>query len=149
MKDTFFQICIMISIFLIVFNVLAVFVNALDVYGGEVETGVDIEESDTADDVFKKILPNLPGGAASVWTTILTVSGIASIAVAILMHSATPVGVWIFSSVFWTSYTAMIGVVNVNNIFTEVPMVYFLLAFTVGLIFVWMGALAGMFSGSG
>lgn len=148
MRETFFQICIIFAILLIVFNTSIVFVNALDVFGSEVEAGIDIESGDTSDNVFTKIT-GLTGGAQSIWVTVLSITGIMSIGVAILMHSAVPVGVWIFSSVFWTSYTGLIGVININNIFTSEPLSYFLLIFTVGLLFVWMGALAGMFSGSG
>ena len=148
MKETFFQICIIFSILLIVFNVSIVFVNAIDVFGSEVESGIAIEGDDTSDNIFHK-LTGYSEGAQGIWTVILGVSGILSIGVAILMHSAVPVGVWIFSEVFWTSYTALIGIVNINNIFTSEPLSYFLLIFTVGLLFVWMGALAGMFSGSG
>ena len=148
MRESFFQICIIFSILLITFSTSIIFINALDVFGSEVEAGIDIESGDTSDNVFTKIT-GLSGGAQYIWATIMTISGIIMIAVAILMHSAVPVGVWIFSSVFWTSYTGLIGVININGIFTEEPLLYFLLIFTVGLTFVWMGALAGMFSGSG
>jgi len=148
MRETFFQICIIFAVLLIIFNLSIVFINALNVFGNTVEAGIDIGSNDNSSQVFKKIT-GLDGGAQYIWFTILGVSGILSISVAILMHSAVPVGVWIFSEVFWTSYVSVIGTINVNNVFTSEPMSYFLLIFTVGLIFVWMGALAGMFSGSG
>ena len=148
MRETFFQICVIFSILLIVFNLSVFFVNALDVYGTDVNQGIDVEGGDTSDDIFYK-LTGYSEGAQAIWTVILGVTGIMSIGVAILMHSAVPVGVWIFSEVFWTSYTALIGLINFNGIFTSEPMSYSLLIFTAGLIFIWMGALAGMFSGSG
>jgi len=149
MRETFFQICIIFSILLIVFTLSINFVNALDVYGGSpVEQSVTYETGDTSDDIFAKI-SGLEGGAQYIWATVLSVTGIVSIAVAILMHSAVPVGVWIFSSVFWASYLRTISIINIDNVFTASPMAQFLVIITVGLIFVWLGALAGMFGGSG
>ena len=156
MRETFFQICIIFSILLIVFTLSINFVSAMGVFGeNQIEQGQVVGEGavgdtsfEKSDDIFTKIT-GFTGGAQNVWATVMSVGGIISIAVAILMHSAVPVGVWIFSTVFWTSYIRCINVVNIEGIFTTEPMSQFLLIITVGLIMIWMGALAGMFSGSG
>lgn len=156
MRETFFQICIIFSILLIIFTLSINFVSALGVFGGiEFEQGVVIETGDSgtditdiSDDVFTK-LSGYTGGAQNVWVAVMTIAGIISIATAILMHSAVPVGVYIFSAVFWSSYGRTINIVNINGIFSTEPMMQFLLILTVGLIFIWLGALAGMFSGGG
>lgn len=156
MRETFFQLCVIFSFLLIIFTLSINFINAIGVFGDtSVETGIDTEVADvdadeyeTSDNIFSKIT-HLSGGSEYIWTTIMGVAGIISIGVAILMHSAVPVGIWIFSSVFWTSYVHTLGVVNVNNIFSTSPMSGFLAIITVGMIVIYMGALAGMFSGSG
>ena len=156
MRESFFQLCVIFAFLLIIFTLAINFVNALGIYGDTtVDTGIDTSVSDVnsteferSNNIFAKI-SGLSGGSEYVWTTILSVSGIVSIAVAILMHSAVPVGVWIFSSVFWASYIRCISVINVNGIFTTAPLSGFLIIVTVGIIVIFMGALAGMFSGSG
>jgi len=157
MRESFFQLCIIFSILVIIFTLSINFVNALGVFGDTtVDTGYDTNvgditdaEYETSNTVFQKFLPGLPNGVADIWGTVMTAGGIASIAVAILMHSAIPVGVYIFFTVFWTSYIRCIGVININGIFTSAPLSGFLIIITVGMIILFMGALAGMFSGSG
>jgi len=156
MRETFFQICIIFSILLIIFTLSINFVSALGVFGDiDFEQGINIDSGDAgtnltdiSDNVFTKI-SGYSGGAQSVWVAVMTIGGIISIGTAILMHSAVPIGVYIFSSVFWTSYGRTLNVVNINGIFSTEPMSQFILIITVGLIFIWLGALAGMFSGSG
>jgi hypothetical protein len=156
MRETFFQISIIFSILLITFTLAINFVSALGVFGEiDFETGIDTESSlnnddvsSISDEVFVQ-LSGFTGGMGQLWFSILTITGIGTIVVAILMHSAIPIGVWIFSAVFWSSYIRCINVINVGGIFTTNPMLQFLIILTVGLIFIWIGALAGMFGGSG
>lgn len=157
MRESFFQLCIIFSILVIIFTLSINFVSALGVFGDTtIDTGYDTVISDVGDDtyetsdsIFKQILPGLPNGVSDIWGTVMTAGGIISIGVAILMHSAIPIGVYIFFTVFWSSYIRCIGIINVDGIFTTAPLSGFLVIITVGMIILFMGALAGMFSGSG
>ena len=65
--------------------------------------------------------------------------------VAKMTQSTNMIGVWLFSSVFWTSYNNAISVIDVNS---WIPG-DFLLMFTVAFLFLWVGAVIGILTGSG
>jgi len=144
--NTFFQVATYLCIILLLFTLAINFVNAMGIFPVDVKTGISTE-GDTPN-IFSDIT-GLDGGMEYIWITILSVSGIGTIVVAILMHSTTPVGVWLFSSVFWTSYIRMIDVVNVTGVFDTDPLLSFLKIGTVAMLFLWVGAIIGMFTGSG
>lgn len=143
--NTFLQICIYLSISLIVFTLSINFVSAMNVFGS-IETGVS--SSGNATNVFSTIT-GLSGGLEYVWTMIITGTGIVSLGLAIWMRSAIPVGAYLFSTIFWTSYIRSISVVNVTGIFNSEPLSSFLLIGTVGMLFIWAAALVGIFTGGG
>jgi len=76
------------------------------------------------------------------WLAVLFGTGILGLFLAWAMHSAVPIGVWLFSSVFWSSYGNALGVLDI------VPAEFRLIG-TAVMLFIWVGAVAGMFSGSG
>jgi len=106
-----------------------------------------------SDNIFQE-LTGLSGGMEYVWGIVLTITGVMSVGAAILMHSATPIGAYIFSAVFWTSYNRCISVVNIpmgdgSLLFAAEPMASFLVIITVGILFLWSAAIVGIFTGSG
>ncbi len=104
--NTFFQTCIYICIGLIVFTLAINFVSATGVFD-PVSSGVPADDTSGTFEGFT-------GGFSMdlMWITVLSIAGLASVAVAILMHSAIPVGVYIFSAVFWASYGNALGVLG-------------------------------------
>lgn len=136
--NTFFQICIYICLALIVFTLAINFVNGMGIFE-EVGTGA------TTGTNTSNIFVNLAGiHISEIWAGVLFGTGLLSLGLAWMTHSAIPVGAWIFSSVFWTSYESSLGVLTAFSIPPE-----FQLIGTVVVAFLWVGALAGMFSGSG
>lgn len=127
---------------LIVFTLAINFVNGLGIFE-TVETGVDVgtNTSNTFDGFLQG---GTISGIDAMWGVVLTVSGIVAVGAAILMHSAIPVGAYLFSGIFWTSYINSLGVLNNLHIPAG-----FLLIGTVIMLFFWCAAVAGMFSGSG
>jgi hypothetical protein len=132
---------------LIIFTLVINFVVAFGVFGdADISTPVATEGSE--EDVFYKI-SGFEGGMGQVWFIVTAVGGILSVAAAILMRSTTPIGIYLFSEIFWTSYTKFIDTVNINNTFGAEPLSMLFLVITVGLMFIWIGALIGMLTGSG
>jgi len=139
--NTFFQTSIYLCFVIIVFCTAIAFVNALDLYT-DVETGPFI--ADTPDNVFSSI-SGFEGGMELVWVALVTAGGIGALVVAKVTSSTNMIGVWLFSSIFWTSYHSCITVVDINN---WIPG-DFLLMFTVAFLFLWAAAIIGMLTGSG
>lgn len=143
--NTFFQISIYLSIVLIIFTLSINFISTMNVFG-TLDTGIEASGNTTS--VFTKIT-GLSGGMNAVWLMITTGAGIVSLGLAIWMRSAVPVGAYLFSTIFWTSYIRSISVVNVTGIFNSEPLSSFLLIGTVGMLFIWAAALVGIFTGGG
>lgn len=141
--NTFFQFCLYICIALIALNLVIAFVVGLDAFDTEFDLG--FQGGDNTSEVFSSYLSGGGlSGMGAVWDAVLTASGVAAIVVAILMHSAIPVGAYIFSGVFWTAYGH--SFVVLENLYIPSD---FLIIGTVLMLFMWAGAIAGMFSGSG
>jgi hypothetical protein len=141
-----FQVCFLICITLLLFTLSLNLISGLGVFGfGEVSSP---ELEGTTESLFTR-LSGFEGGMGTVWAVVTTAAGVLSVAAAVLMRSTTPIGIYLFSAVFWTSYTRFIGFVNINNLFVTGVLSGFLLIVTVGLLFIWVGALIGMLTGSG
>lgn len=138
--NTFFQLCIYFCICMIVLTLSINFINGLDIFE-TVETGVGI--SGDSDNIFSQ-LTGLTGGMEFIWLAVTSLAGVGAVLLATFMHSAIPVGAYLFSVVFWTSYGRSLSVLSGLYIPSD-----FLLIGTVAMLFIWAGALAGMFSGSG
>ena len=153
--NTFFQLAVYICIVLLLFTLAVNFVNATGAFPITVDSGIETEGRDSPG-LFENItglapgeIPGFPGGMDFIWAAMLSVTGIAAVAVAVLMHNTTPLGIWLFSSVFWVSYQGMYDVVNITGIFDTNPMASFFILGTVTIFFIWVAAIIGMFTGSG
>jgi len=142
-----FQICFLICMLLIIFTLIINFVVALGVFG-DATLNTPVATEGDEQDLFYEI-SGFSGGMGQVWFIVTAVGGILSVAAAILMRSTTPIGIYLFSEIFWTSYSKFIDTVNINNIFGGEPLGMLFLVITVGLLFIWVGALIGMLTGSG
>ena len=146
--NTFYQICIYITIAGILFTLSVNFVSGLGVfeYTGEsgIQTGENVNSSVAAfttsndyqdgfvmDNLWAVVLAGIAGGLVVAWLT----------------HSTSVIGVYIFAFVFWSSYTNIVSMLYNNNFLGELW--GFIVIGTVGITFVFIGAVAGMLSGSG
>ena len=133
-----------ITIAMLIFSLAINFVSASEFFPVEAETGFDINESNSSD-IFQILTGRSPSG---IWTILIGASAVAlvgSVVLAFLTHSTAIIGVYIFSIVFWASYMNMMWVVGIGG---YVPAGLQLIG-TASLIFIWMGAIIGMLSGSG
>lgn len=78
--------------------------------------------------------------------SIAAVAGMAgAVAFSYMVHSLTPVALYLFGVGFWASYNATITTVNLNG-WIPAP---FMLMVTVTMIFLFMGAVIGLITGNG
>jgi len=143
--SSFYQTCIYLCIVIIIFTLSINFINTLGIFK-DVDSGIETEGD--ADNIFQEI-SSFDGGFEYVWLTLLTASGIGALLVAKLTSSTNMIGIWLFSSVFWSSYAKCISVVNINSNGVAWIPADFLIIFTVGLLFLWAAAIIGMLTGSG
>ena len=90
-------------------------------------------------------LTGLDSASTDLWVMITTIGGAAALAFSWMVHSLTPLGIYLFGVAFWTSYNGTVTILSMNN---WIPGDFLLLG-TVGMIFLFMGAIIGMITGSG
>ena len=146
--NTFFQVCIYMTVCMILFTLSVNFVSALGVFPtGDVEAGVNV--GDSTNETFMEFTKSTedPSGLSmtSIWTIVLTGAGIGTLVIAWITKSTVILGVYVFSVIFWVSYGNALSILGLGN---YIPL-DFLAIGTGGMIFIWVGAIAGMLSGSG
>ncbi len=82
---------------------------------------------------------------ASLWALAIGVGAIGAIALVFISKQISPIGIYIFSTVFWTSWLKMNSVININGVMPVELMVIF----TVAALFLFIAAIIGMLTGSG
>ena len=85
----------------------------------------------------------------NIWSGLLLIELIISIPILILTHSINLVGAYLFSTVFWTSYTGAVSVLLSAGFLATSAMIAFTGIFTVIIGLIFIGALIGMFTGNG
>lgn len=142
--NTAFQACMYITIVILIFTLAVNFVSASGFFPVEAEMGFDINESNSSG-IFEILTGQSPIG---IWAMLIGSSAVAligSVVLAFITRSTAVIGVYIFSVVFWASYMTMLYGLDLSN---YIPVGLQLIA-TASLIFIWMGAIIGMLSGSG
>lgn len=91
------------------------------------------------------VLTGLSGGMEGMWALFLVAGAAASVFLAWATHSVVPIGIYLFSEVFWTSWIRTHGILNFGG---YIP-ADFLLLITIGMIFLFIAAVIGMLTGSG
>lgn len=146
--NTFFRIAIYLSIVMILFNLTVGFIGGLtNVEGNPVFPVADtpgignVNESSILGEVTGLEDPNMN----ALWVSVIGIGLLGASALSILTRSLIPIGIYLFSTVFWTAY------INCNSILSAggyIPS-EFLSIFFAGMIFLFIAALIGMLTGSG
>ena len=145
---SFFQICVFITICMFLFTLSVQYVNGLGIYGD-----ISIQSGSALGDAYNETIqnatvsPDYSDGInlTTVWALVLTAAGAAGILVAWITRSTAIIGVFIFSAAFWASYVNTLGILQIGGFVDP----NFVLIGTAGMGMVWIGAVAGMLSGSG
>lgn len=148
--NTFFQVCVAITVGMFLFMLSLQYVSNLGIYDIS-GTDIGVVGGGTSPDKFENVTQGAPGEFVggikmdTLWTIVLTGAGIAGLAIAWITHSTAIIGVFLFSAAFWTSYHNMVTMINPGNFIDP----NFIMIGTAAMFFVWIGAVAGMLSGSG
>ena len=146
--NTFFRIAIYLSIVMIFFNLVIGFVGGLTNTDGDPVFPVagtpgigNVNESSILGEVTGLEDPNMN----ALWVSVVGGGILVAVVLSILTRSVVPIGIHIFSTVFWTAY------INCNSILSAGGFIPggFLSIFFVGMIFLFIAALIGMLTGSG
>ena len=91
------------------------------------------------------VLTGLSGGMETMWALFLVAGAAASVFLAWATHSVVPIGIYLFSEVFWTSWIRTHSLLDFGG---YIP-ADFLLLISVGMLFLFIAAVIGMLTGSG
>ena len=136
---TWSDTCMMFSIILIIFSIMVGFVGSLQLYPVSYEVGqqLDPDVDPTTENAFMsyiQVITGLSGSLTNLWLFAMGVGIIAFGGLSILSGSWTPLAIYLFSSVFWTSF------IKASSILSPYLPAVFVLAITVGFAFVYIGA---------
>lgn len=138
--NTFFRTCLFICIAVIIFTLGLNVVNGLDVFPTEIEAGAG-----GGDDTASYFSSFAEEDTDYIWGLVIGGGVIAGGLISVLTRSIVPVGISIYATVFWASYLRALGVMNIGGYIPD----DFLLMFTVGIVFLFVGSVVGMLTGSG
>lgn len=149
----FYQVCVFLSVSIMVFSLSVGFLGGLGVFGSLTpDFGVDVDgnESSVVEGFTKN--PDSTGlagmGFENAWLLIFgagtVLAGAGAIGIAIATQNATFVGVYVFSVYFWASYLNAVGILSFGGF---LPF-NFIMLFTVPVGFIFVAAIAGMLSGT-
>jgi len=141
---TMFQLCFYFCIVLILFNLGWGFVRGIEGVWSEEGTDQNVIESDTEEGIINEIT-GLSVSDLSIWGMLTGVGLIAAGAFSWMVQSLSPIGIYIFSVGFWASYNGTATIIGMHGWLPG----DFILLITVGMFFLFLGAVIGMISGSG
>ena len=139
---TFYRTCIYLCVILIIFTLSINFVDGLGAF--ESYDASPTEEDITVDNALEQI-SGMEGNMASLWGLVVSLGAVGAFALVYVSKQISPIGIYLFSTVFWTSWLRMNSVINVNG---WMPL-DLLVLFTVGALFIFIAAVIGMLTGSG
>jgi len=132
----------MFILIMLTFSLIANFVSGLGIFPNVGPVGVDVDSDSNALSTLTDLAsPSM--GAIFLGVTGLTFIG--AVALSYLTHTITPIGLHLFSLVFWTSWINMIHIFSTGG---YIPSDLILVG-TVGVMFVFIAAIIGMLTGSG
>ena len=143
---TFFETCIYICICLIVFTLAVNFIHTTLAFPATGNIGQQTSDTSTALSAFTGLDNTYMN---SIWGIATGVGAIAAIGLAWITHSISPVGIYLYSLVFWTSYIRAWAIISYGHFFEATEGIAFILIFTVAIMFIFIASIIGMLTGSG
>ena len=136
--------CFYICVLLIVINLGWGFLRGADDLWTASASDKNVLEG-TDDHSLIQELTGLDSSGTDMWLMITTIGGAAALAFSWMVHSLTPLGLYLFGVAFWTSYNGTISILNMNGWLPG----EFILIGTVCMAFLFIGSIIGMITGSG
>ena len=128
------------TIGLLIFTLAINFVDSLGVFPISLSTGMQITNSSNA---IAVVTGNTDYTINNLWAIGTTLGASLAIGTAILMKSATPIALYIFATVFWTSYLRALSIITFGGYIPS----QFITMFTVGVVFLFVGAFISILAG--
>lgn len=139
-----FQMCFYICLLLVLVNLGWGFLRGMDDLWTASASDQNVLDENTDQGLIHE-LTGLDSGGTDLWLMITTVGGAAALAFSWMVHSLTPLGLYLFGVAFWTSYNGTMTIINMNSWLPG----DFILIVTVVMAFLFIGAIIGMITGSG
>ena len=143
--DNLFRVCLGFCLLLLAFTLVANFVDGLGIFPYTSDVGVSgVTEANALTKLTK-----LTGGMEYIFLGVTTLALAGTVALCWAIKNITPLGIYFFSLVFWTSWLRMASVFSYGGGGAEpyIP-VALIGVFTIGVMFVFIGAIIGMMTGS-
>jgi len=137
--------CLYICMLLIMFTLVINFVDSTSAFDTKVESGVETQTSDN--DVLEVFTNNPDQTVNNIWLVAVGSALVGAAFLAAITHSIVPIGIHLFSTIFWTSYLRAWAVISAGG-FTE-DLGGFMIIFTAAVMFLFIGAIVSMLTGSG
>lgn len=140
--NSFFRICVWFILLMLTFSLIANFVSGLGIFPNVATVGVDIDSDSGALSTLTNLAsPNM----SSIFLGVTGLTFLGAVALSALTRTITPIGLHLFSLVFWASWINMIHIFSTGG---YIPSDLILVG-TVGVMFVFIAAIIGMLTGSG
>ena len=139
-----FQMCFYICMVLILINLGWGFLRGIDDVWTSDASAQNAIEGETDQGILQE-LTGLDSAGTDLWLMITTVGGAAALAFSWMVHSLSPLGIYLFGVAFWSSYNGTVSILSMNG---WVPADFLLLG-TVAVAFLFIGAIIGMINGGG
>jgi hypothetical protein len=134
---------------MIFFNVAVGFVGSLTTPSGDPVFPVAGDMGINSNVSEGTILANVTGldnpNMANLWLSVVGLGFLGAVTLAFLTKSVIPIGIHLFSTVFWTAYIKSNSILSAGDFIPG----DFLAIFLIGMIFLFIAALVGMLTGSG
>lgn len=155
--DSLFQLCFYFCICMLLFNLSVSFVSAANFFDTSVNTGSEL--GDKGDDITKnassgqslvygndKVTSSGGYNFNDIWKILISGVALGAIVILYLSRDIRVLGVYAFGVFFWASYLNMLGIINFSQWF---PGFGFEAIIHGAMVFVFIGAIIGITSGSG
>ena len=113
--NTFFRIAVFLAFGMLIFTLSLNFIDSLDVF--PISGGIGQQGINETNAISK--LTGLNGSMTDVFIIATSVGAILSIGLSILTRSIVPVGIYLFSEVFWTSYIRTFSIFSIGGYIRE------------------------------
>ena len=140
--NSFFRIAVWICMLLLIFTLVANFIQGLAAFPIEGSPGMDISNTDSA---LATITGNSDMNMNYLFVGVSTLALLGTIVLAYFTRTMIPIGLYLFGAVFWASWIRFTSIFSYGG---YVPG-DFIIIFTVGVMFVFIAAIIGMLTGSG
>ena len=140
--NTFFRIAIWFTMVMLMFTLVLNFIDSLGAFPVDSVPGQQgLDEGNILEKLTGLSNPTMGG----IFLIVTSIGGIAAVGTAVLTHQVSPIGVYLFSVVFWTSYIRINSVLSAGGF---IPVEILTIGF-VGIMFIFIAAVIGMLTGSG